>query len=238
MHPYYKKKQSDLKKEMSGYLSLISQELEKKTGRPYSQLFEEIWQYYRDELLENFPFIGGDGISGTKNLTGAYCYVAMGVVCRRYNVTLEEWGWLTTLSYQRFFSKIPAFAKNLAGWAMRHPRLITAALKKKDAQNAANAARNPGSFETKVQLPTEQFPVIYHTTVCPLANFANQYGYQEYMPYLCNLDYVMLSAFNVPFYRDKTCAAGDGFCNFCLKPGGDVVPAWPCHGLDEDDPLK
>ena len=238
MHPYYEKKQSKLKKEMDQYLSLISGELEAETKQPYAALLEEIWQYYRDEILEKLPYVGGDASSGTKNLTGAYCFVAMGVVVRQYGVTLERWGYLSTLAYQRYFAKIPAFVKKLARKLFAKPRLVTAALKKKDAKNAANAARNPGSFETKTQPGTAEFPVIYHTVVCPLADFAAQYGYQEYMPYLCNLDYVMFASFGVPFYRTKTCAAGDGYCNFSMRAGGEIVPAWPCHSLDENDPLK
>ena len=39
----------------------------------------------------------------------------------------------------------------------------------------------------------------------PLANFAKQYGYEEYVPYVCNLDYVMFGLLGVPLFREKTC---------------------------------
>ena len=42
-----------------------------------------------------------------------------------------------------------------------------------------------------MQPPAEGCVFTYHTLVCPLSDFAKKYGYEEYMPYLCNLDYVM-----------------------------------------------
>ena len=239
MHPYYEKNQQKLKKAMDGYLKLIAPELTDATGQPYPQLLEQIWTCYRQDFLERFPYIGGDKASGTRNLTGAYVFVAMGEVCRNsYGMTLEQWGKLTTECYQRFFARIPGFLTRLAGKLMGKPKLIYKLLQKKDQKNAANAARNPGSFVTQVQPPTQEYSAIYHTKVCPLCNFARDYGYMEYMPYLCNLDYVMFAALQVPFYREKTCAAGDDCCDFKMKPGAPINPAWPCHSLTPGDPLK
>lgn len=238
MHEYYVKKQAKYKKEMNGYLKLISSELEQELGRPYSEILEEAWQYYCTKLLARFPYIGGDTVSGTKNLTGAYQYIALGEVCKKYGMPLEKWGYLSTISYQRYYAKMPGFMRKIMGSMFLNPEKAIKMLKKKDFKNAQNARVNPGSFETETQSPSADYPVVYLTTVCPLANFAKQYGYMEYMPYLCNLDYVMFAALNVPFYREKTCANGDGCCDFKLKPGAPIVPAWPCHAVNADDPLK
>ncbi|MFI3116128.1 MAG: L-2-amino-thiazoline-4-carboxylic acid hydrolase, partial [Clostridia bacterium] len=82
------------------------------------------------------------------------------------------------------------------------------------------------------------FPIIFHNLACPLTVFAEKYGYTKYIPYLCNFDYVMFEAFFVPFYREKICAYGDGYCDFKIKPKASIVPSWPCHSLDENDPLN
>ena len=85
---------------------------------------------------------------------------------------------------------------------------------KKDAKNASNAAENPGSFETKTQIPPEAgYDFSYHNLVCPLSNFARKYGYQEYMPYLCNLDYVMFGVLEAPLYREHTCFEDGDYCD-------------------------
>ena len=239
MHPYYAKTKPKLKKTMDGFLKQISGELEAASGESYPRLLEEIWACYEADFLEYFPYIGGGRSSGTGNLTGAFMFVAMGQVCRtRYGMTLEQWGLLTTQCYKRYFARIPGFLARLAGWLLGKPRLVYRLLRKKDKKNAANAARNPGSFVTQTLPPTAEYPAIYLTRVCPLCNFARDRGCTEYMPYICNLDYVMFAALQVPFYREKTCAAGDDCCDFKLKAGAPVNPAWPCHSLTPGDPLK
>ena len=84
MHSYYAENKEKLKKGLSQFMQLVRPELEKAGGKPYPALLEEIWDYYQKNLLERFPYIGGDKVSGTRNLTGAYCFVAMGEVLKRY----------------------------------------------------------------------------------------------------------------------------------------------------------
>ena len=62
--------------------------------------------------------------------------------------------------------------------------------------------------------------------VCPLSNFAKQYGYEAYMPYLCNLDYVMFGMLGAPLFRSRTCFEDD-FCDFKLKLGAKPLSYWP-----------
>ncbi len=238
MHIYYLNNQGKFKKQMNKLLNFIKSDLEKETRKSYAELLEETWFVYKNEMLERFPYIGGDKVSGTKNLTGAYCFVALGEVCLKHGMTLEQWGYITTLCYKRYFENIPVFMRKMIGKMYNNPIKATKMVKKKDVQNEKNALKNPESFRTKTQEPTEEYPVIYHTIVCPLANFAVKYGYTKYMPYLCNLDYVMFEAFFVPFHREKICADGDAYCDFKIKPGADIVPSWPCHALDASDPLK
>ncbi|MDO4314200.1 MAG: L-2-amino-thiazoline-4-carboxylic acid hydrolase [Oscillospiraceae bacterium] len=227
MHRYYERKQPKLKKNMDRQLRHIRGELERDTGKSYPVIFEEIWNCYVADFLERFPYIGGDDVSGTSNLTGAYCYVAMGEVLKKYGQELEHIGRLMTLSYERMYRAMPGAARWVMGKLFNSPGLLTRMFRKKDAANAANAAKYPGSFETKVQAPTAEYPFIYHNLVCPLSNFAMRYGYGEYMPYLCNLDYVMFGVLGVPLYRSHTCFLDGDYCDFSIKPGAPVMEYWP-----------
>ena len=101
MHEYYAKKAAKFKKDMNGLIKPITAELEEKTGKPYAELLEEIWDHYETNLLARFPYIGGDDVSGTANLTSAYSFVAMGEVLKRYGASLEDVGYLMTLAYER-----------------------------------------------------------------------------------------------------------------------------------------
>lgn len=227
MHDYYKNSIPKLKKSMHGLLKYIRTELEEDTGKSYSLVFDEIWQIYEIRMLEHFPYIGGDKVSGTKNLTGSYCFVAMGEVLKQYGKDMEHIGYLMVLAYTRQTEAMPGIAKMIARKVFTNPKLLKKMFTKKDASNAENAAKYPGSFETKVQEPTSEYPFIYHNLVCPLSDFAKKYGFEEYMPYLCNLDYAMFGALGAPLYRTHTCFADGDYCDFCLKPGAEIFKAWP-----------
>ena len=182
MHEYYAKKAPKLKKAMNSLLKPISGELGKACGKSYNAVFSEIWDHYEKNMLENFPYIGGDDVSGTSNLTGAYCFVSMGEVLKAYNVNMEEIGHLMVLAYERRFNGMPGIVKTFAHKSFTNVKSLNRKYQKKDAQNEANAARYPGSFETKTMIPPEQgYDFSYHNLVCPLSNFAKAHGYEEYI---------------------------------------------------------
>lgn len=179
-------------------------------------------------MLENFPYIGGDTVSGTKNLTGACCFVSMGEVLKKYGVSLEEIGHLMVIAYERKFNGMPGIVKKLAHHSFTNVKSLNRKYQKKDVQNAANASKNPGSFETKTMIPPEDgYDFSYHNLVCPLSGFAKAQGYEEYMPYLCNLDYVMFGVFGVPLFREHTCFEDGDYCDFKLKIDEKPMEYWP-----------
>lgn len=152
-------------------MNYISYELESLTGQSYDTLIQEIWTNYQEEMLERFPYIGGDAASGTKNLIGAYMFVSMGEVLKKYGVTTAQSGHLMILIYERQFKKIPSFLRSIMGKIFTNPRFLTKIFLKKDRKNALNAAQNPGSFETQTQIPPEKgYDFSYHNLVCPLAD--------------------------------------------------------------------
>ncbi len=228
MHEYYAANRTRIKKDMNGLLKPIRKELEEKTGKSYAQILEDIWTHYETNMLEQFPYIGGDSVSGTKNLTGAYCFVSMGEILKQYGADLNEIGYLMVLAYERKYSAIPGLAKKIMKKVFTSTKLLNRMCAKKDAANAANAAKNPGSFETKTRIPPEPgYAFSYHNLVCPLSNFAKAHGYEEYMPYLCNLDYVMFGVLGAPLYREHTCFLDGDYCDFKLKAGAEPMAYWP-----------
>ena len=227
MHEYYEKSCGKLRKTMEGFLPLVGPELERIGGKPCGDALKDIWEIYERDMLAHFPFIGGDAASGTKNLTEAYMLVAMGEFLKQYGAEMDQIGRLMTLAYERRMQKMPRLMRKIMGRMFTSPKLLNRMFLKKDAKNAANAAKNPGSFETKTQIPPEPgYDFSYHNLVCPLANFARQRGYEEYMPYLCNLDYVMFGILGAPLFREHTCFEGE-YCDFKLKNGAQPMPCWP-----------
>lgn len=227
MHEYYETNCCKLKKAMKDFLALGSHEIKRATDKSYNTAFEDIWNIYEHDMLERFPYIGGDDVGGTKNLTQAYMLVAMGEYLKRYGMAMEEIGQLMTVVYERRIMKMPKLVRTLVGKMLKSPKVLNRLFPKKDARNAANAAKNPGSFETKTQIPPEAgYDFSYHNLVCPLADFARKYGYEAYMPYLCNLDYVMFGIVGVPLFREQTCFDGS-YCDFKLRVDAKPLPYWP-----------
>ena len=171
-------------------------------------------------------------------MTGAYVFVAMGEILKRYGAKMEEIGRIMILSYERTTLKMPGIARALMGKVYRSPKLLNKMLVKKDAKNAANAAANPGSFETQTQIPPEAgYDFSYHNLVCPLSDFARKYGYEAYMPWLCNLDYVMFGTLGAPLFREHTCFEDGDYCDFKLKLDAQPLAYWP-PVFRQDNPYK
>ena len=228
MNEYYKINAGKIRKTSEKYLSFIKKELCDLTGGEYQALCDEIWAYYEKNMLEHFPYIGGDKASGTKNLTGSFGFVAMGEILKGYGVPLREIGHLMALSYERNTLAMPSLVRKLMHKIFTSPGLLNKMFQKKDISNAENARINPGSFKTKTVIPPEEGYIFsYHNLVCPLSNFAKAYGYEEYMPYLCNLDYVMYGVLGVPLYREHTCFEDGDCCDFKVKAGTETLDYWP-----------
>ena len=155
MHEYYRNSAKKIRKTNEKYLHFIQKELTERTGKSYEELCNEIWTCYEENMLEYFPYIGGDKASGTKNLTGCFGFVAMGEVLKRYGVSLEEIGHLMVLSYERNTLAMPSPIRKIMHKMFTSPTLLNKMFVKKDASNAENAKNNPGSFETKTIIPPE-----------------------------------------------------------------------------------
>ncbi len=101
----------------------------------------------------------------------------MGEVLKRYGTSMEEIGHIMVLCYERYYLKMSGLVRKVMSKIYKSPKLLNKILQKKDTKNASNAAENPGSFETKTQIPPEAgYDFSYHNLVCPLANFARKYG--------------------------------------------------------------
>lgn len=121
MHEYYQKKRDALKKTLHGFLALVGPELEKAGGKLWAAAIEDIWEIYDRDMLARFPYIGGDDVGGTKNLTEAYMLVAMGEYLKGYGLPMEEIGHLMTLAYERRMLKMPRFIRTLMGKLLKTP---------------------------------------------------------------------------------------------------------------------
>lgn len=134
---------------MKSFLSLVRYELENTCGKNFESAFLDIWNIYEQDMLINFPYIGGDHVSGTKNLTQAYMPVAMGEYLKRYCVPKEKIGLLMTTAYERRMMKMPFFVRKIMGKMFKNPKLLNKMFLKKDAKNKSNAKKIPAASKQK-----------------------------------------------------------------------------------------
>ena len=75
----------------------------------------------------------------------------------------------STVKDEQYYLNMPGLVRKAMGKIYKSLKLLNKMLLKKDAKNAANAAKNPGSFETKTQIPPEVgYDFSYHNLVCPI----------------------------------------------------------------------
>ena len=87
------------------------------------------------------------------------------------------------LAYERKYQAIPRPVRAVMRKIFSSPRLVTKMYRKKDRENTENAAKYPGSFETKtMQPPAEGCVFTYHTLVCPLSDFAKNTATKNICP--------------------------------------------------------
>jgi hypothetical protein len=115
----------------------------------------------------------------------------------------------------------------------RKPKKWERDMRKYEAWFAAHGKDYPVNWNVNFDETRHQ----YHNLVCPLANFARKYGYEAYMPWLCNLDYVNFGLLGAPLYREHTCFEDGDYCDFKLKLDAKPLPYWP-PVFSQDNPYK
>lgn len=56
----------------------------------------------------------------------------------------------------------------------------------------------------------------YHYTNCPINNFCRKYGYEEFTPVLCNIDYATFAMMGARLIRQHTLAEGGPMCDYWI----------------------
>lgn len=173
MHEYYRKNLRKLKKDSDKYLHFIEREIEELFQKPYASAFDEIWNYYTEEMVEHFPYIGGDDVSGTKNLTGCMFFIAIGVVGKNYGLSTHDWGRLVTTLYERKFDKMPKLIRKItANVFRRHPAIIINALKKRTKKTQRTTRKTPEVFLRRRWNPRKNIPSFIIIFSAPSMYFA------------------------------------------------------------------
>ncbi|MDO5726253.1 MAG: L-2-amino-thiazoline-4-carboxylic acid hydrolase [Tissierellia bacterium] len=202
MHKYYKKNEKKLLKDMRKMLSPLKREIEQATGEDADKIINEAQKVYKEKYLEQMPYIGGKGNSGTGNLTGSCYFVALYDVSRNYGATAEEIGKIATMAMQKMIERVPKFARALIKKIM-YTNFGQKILKKQVAKRKAYAKDYPYSWDSEYREPNEKYTHQLIAHRCGIEMFLRDKDTADFLPYLCNLDYAMFGTLILPLAREN-----------------------------------
>ncbi len=193
------------------YSKVCEKEIKRAIKSHYPQNADEVWtkvQLKYVELLKNWRTdLGGkknfhNGKGGTYDCIAIMCYyvVCKEVVTFREIEEIEENLILPTFSKLKFVNANKPFVKKLLY---------------KSFTTAKSACDKWQDYKMSVAPLEDGKPIYYEFTACPAAEFAKQYGLEEIMPALCNVDYKSMELLHAKLIRKGTCVDGDK-CDYTI----------------------
>lgn len=70
-------------------------------------------------------------------------------------------------------------------------------------------------YEMNVAPFSKDSPIYYKFTACPVAQFAKQFGLEEIMPAICNVDYISMECIHAKLIRTSTCV-NENKCDYTI----------------------
>ena len=69
--------------------------------------------------------------------------------------------------------------------------------------------------------------VCFDLVGCPLADYARENGYMEFLPYMCATDHLIARLVNAKLIRTHTCATGSKSCDYWyVGDGSDTAQSY------------
>ncbi|MDO5718849.1 MAG: L-2-amino-thiazoline-4-carboxylic acid hydrolase [Tissierellia bacterium] len=237
MHEYYKKNQKKLVKQMKKILGPVKADIEDVTGVDGNYFLKKVENVYVNQYLQYLPYIGGSKNSGTMNLTHPAFLAAMYDYGRRYGMTVYEAGEISAKAFDIYYDSFPKFLLSAIS-KLLYSDLSQKILKKIIDRKKIFADKYPYAWLSEYQEPDREYSHRFIIHRCGIYEFLKDRDIAEFIPYICNLDYIMFGKLGIPLRRNKTISCGDESCDFLFAREGEVADAWPPPFLDPDNDLK
>lgn len=195
------------------YSKACEKEIKKAVAAHYPdpKTADEVWtkvQLKYVELLGGWRTdLGGkknfhNGKGGTYDCIAIMCYYAVckDVVSFREVEQIEENLILPTFKKLKFVDCNKPFFKKLM-----YRSFLT----------AKSACDKWHDYEMSVAPFDKDKPIYYEFTACPAAQFAKQFGFEDIMPALCNVDFKSMELIRAKLVRTGTCVDGDK-CDYII----------------------
>jgi hypothetical protein len=168
-----------------------------------------------ESLIPHLPYLGGDASQHTWLIIGAGLFLSLYKTLRRQGRPVEEIGALVAEAVVAFYRSYPRFLLRLYG------RLSISRFAMQRAHKLARESQErpyaEGWIFSFVEGDGKAFDWGWDYTACGICKFFHAQDADEFIPYMCQLDFLASDYFGWGLMRTMTIAQGDERCDFRFK---------------------
>ena len=175
-----------------------------------------------EKILPELPYVGGDVHPGTRFIINAGQWLAVYNSMIKRDYTAPEVG-------QMMYSIYKDQLKAISPEELEKQKALTYSDEYINLMKRWAESTSPYECDWKVDFIEGDgidfdYGLDYRT--CPCFELFKAQKAKELAPFFCLLDFPEARQLNSGFFRTKTLAQGDDFCNFRYKKGKEVVQTW------------
>ncbi|TXT66704.1 MAG: hypothetical protein BAJALOKI1v1_260002 [Promethearchaeota archaeon] len=184
-----------------------------------------------EQLLPHIPYIGGKKNGLTFNLLASAWALAFFRTLEKKELSTREMGkYLYEINDEYANSK-----SNLTKWVLTKllgTKLIGRLLKRRAEKSQLK--RYPDDWVMEfVDSEGQNFDIGFNYTECGICKFYKQMNAEQYLPYLCLMDYPNAQSLGIGLKRTQTIGNGDPMCDFRFIKNQSPISGWPPEDLPE-----
>ena len=168
-----------------------------------------------EALIPQLPYIGGRQNPHTQLIIGAAMFLALYKTLKRHGQPVEEIGALVHEGVDVFFATFPRFLLRLYGRLNFTQRSLR---RSRRLAIESQQRQYPGAWVyTVVEGRGEDFDWGIDQLECGICKFFAAHDADEFVPYMCALDFIASDYFGWGLKRTTTLAEGGECCDFRFK---------------------
>jgi hypothetical protein len=182
-------------------------------------------------ILAELPYIGGDGNMLTFTFVSSAAALAYFRVLESHGLPIDTIGKTLNEVYEDVFTSLPGLVR----WWLRWSEFSNGHMNKLKIYAMQSQSRKyPGDWVMEyIESDGEDFDFGCNYTECAVLKFYRQMGAQDYMPYICVMDFTMSRALRTGLQRTTTLHYGGDCCDFRYKKNRLGTRALPIENLPE-----
>lgn len=225
---YYTSRKPHLLKDFDNMIKRVRKVLASYFGDDLADIIIEEARQEFEALIPELPYIGGKKNPLEENPVGsAYC-LALYRVLKNHGKTVEEAGKIVYETGEEYLRSSSIFSKLKLRVLSRlmFTKLGKYLIKRWAAESQKR--RYPGDWVyTYVEGDGKEFDFGIDYTECGICKFFHAQGADEFMPFMCLLDFPHSKASSSGLVRTMTLAEGAEKCDFRFKRSREVKQGWP-----------